>query len=89
MNILETKYKTGELNEKQQYKFTKLVQGYEIIFAKDSKDLGKTNLAKHTIDTGDHKPFKEIAYRVNPFKKEVIEKRDTRYVRKRSNKKIK
>src|SRR6266480_1500917 len=74
MNILEEKYKTGELNEKQQEKFTKLVQGYEGIFAKNSKDLGRTSLAKHTIDIEDHKPFKEIAYRVNPFKKEVIEK---------------
>src|SRR2546430_15478915 len=74
MNILETKYKIGELDGKQQEKFTKLVQEYEGIFAKNSKDLGRTNLAKHTIDTGNHKPFKEIVYRVNPFKKEVIEK---------------
>jgi len=74
MNILETKYKTGELNGEQQEKFTKLVQEYEGIFAKNSKDLGRTNLAKYTIDTENHKPFKETAYRVNPFKKEVIEK---------------
>ena len=75
MNILETKYKTGELDGKQQEKFTKLVQRYERIFAKNSKDLGRTNLAKHTIDTGKHKPFKETAYRVNPFKKEESKKK--------------
>ena len=74
MNILEIKYKTGELNGEQQEKFTELVQEYEEIFAKNSKDLGRTNLAKHMIDTENHKPFKETAYRVNPFKKEVIEK---------------
>src|SRR5436190_6927563 len=50
------------------------MEKYEDIFAKNGKDLGKTGLAKHTIDTGNHKPIKETAYRVNPFKKEVIEK---------------
>ena len=64
----------GKLNKKQEQKFKELIRKYEGIFAKDSKDLGRTNLAKHLIDTGDHKPFKETAYRVNPFKKEVIEK---------------
>ena len=35
--------------------------------------MSRTNLAKHTIDTGDHKPIKETAYRVNPQKKKIIE----------------
>ena len=70
----EEKYKIGELNKYQENKLKELLKRYEDIFAKDSKDLGRTNWAKHIIDVGDHKPFKETAYRVNPFKKEVIEK---------------
>ena len=53
----EEKYKIGKLNKEQEEKFKALIKKYEEIFAKDSKDLGRTNLAKHTIDTGDHKPF--------------------------------
>ncbi len=30
-------------------------------------------MAKHSIDTGDNKPIKEAAYRVNPHKKKIIE----------------
>src|SRR3954467_9875430 len=31
---------------------------HQDVFAKDSNDLGRTNIAKHLIDTGDHKPIK-------------------------------
>ena len=78
MNTIQTnedkKYKIGNISDKQKWKLNKKMEKYEDIFAKNGKDLGKTGLAKHTIDTGNHKPIKETAYRVNPFKKEVIEK---------------
>src|SRR5437762_9356547 len=68
------KYKVGELTQEQEKKFDQLTQKYKDIFAKNDKDLGRTNLAKHTIDVGDHKPIKETAYKVNPKKKKDIEK---------------
>ncbi|HVH95926.1 MAG TPA: reverse transcriptase family protein, partial [Bacillus sp. (in: firmicutes)] len=46
---------------------------HQDVFAKDSNDLGRTNIAKHLIDTGDHKPIKQTAYRVNPHRKKIIE----------------
>src|SRR5687767_161302 len=70
----EVKYKIGELNTQQKGKVHQLMRKYNHLFTKNEKDLGRTNLAKHIIDTGDHKPIKEAAYRVNPNKKEVIEK---------------
>ena len=46
---------------------------YSDLFAKNDNDLGRTNIAKHSIDTGDHKPIRETAYRVNPHKRKIIE----------------
>ncbi|HVH96330.1 MAG TPA: hypothetical protein VM682_05250, partial [Bacillus sp. (in: firmicutes)] len=51
----------------------KLLDKHQDIFAKDNNDLGRTNVAKHSIDTGDHKPIKQAAYRVNPHRKKIIE----------------
>ena len=42
------------------------------IFAKDKNDLGRTNITKHDIDTGDTKPFKQRAYSTGPKEKQVI-----------------
>ena len=41
------------------YCFAKLLCEYESIFARNRYDLGKTNLAKHHIDTGDSAPVKQ------------------------------
>ena len=46
---------------------------YEDIFAKNDNDLGKTDVLEHAINTGDHEPIRERAYRVNPYKKKIIE----------------
>lgn len=67
-------YKIGELNEKQGKELHRLIERYKEVFVKDDDDLGKTNLAKHSIDTGDHKPIKQAAYKVNPHRKKIIEK---------------
>jgi hypothetical protein len=52
------KYKIGKLKREQKEKLQKLIQEFEDIFAKDENDLGRTNLAKHSINTGDHEPIK-------------------------------
>ncbi len=38
-----------------------------------------TNVLMHDIDVGDHPPVKQNAYRVNPVKREIIEK-ETQYL---------
>ena len=42
------------------------------IFAKGKNDLGRTNITKYDIDTGDTKPFKQRAYSTGPKEKQVI-----------------
>jgi hypothetical protein len=44
------------------------------VFATNLQELGKTNLYKHTIDTGDSKPIKCRPYRTSPAAKREIQK---------------
>src|SRR6266513_1472321 len=67
------KYKVRKLTKDQEEKFNRLTQKYHEIFAKNDNNLRRTNVAKHTIDVGDHRPIKETAYKVNPHKKKIIE----------------
>lgn len=43
------------------------------VFAKSSEDLGRTNLVKHKIDTGDHAPVKQPPRRVPMHKKHIVQ----------------
>ena len=45
---------------------------YEDIFVKNKNELGKTNVVKHKIDTGNAKPIRQRPYRVIGDKKELI-----------------
>jgi hypothetical protein len=76
------KYKIGELEKEQKEKLQKLIQEFEDIFAKDENDLGRTNLAKHSINTGDHEPIKQGAYIVNSNKKKIIEEETQKMLKK-------
>ena len=67
------KYTMGDLTRQQEQNLENLLERYKDIFAKDENDLGRTNIVKHEIDTGKHKPIKQAAYRVNPHKKRIIE----------------
>src|SRR5918912_565068 len=67
------KYTIGDLTQQQEQNLENLLERYKDIFAKDENDLERTNIVKHEIDTGKHKPIKQAAYRVNPHKKRIIE----------------
>ena len=66
----------GTLTEKQQKQFDELMEKHQDIFAKDSNDLGRTNITQHSIDTGDERPIHQNFYRVDPAKQEIIKKRN-------------
>src|SRR5207248_943542 len=69
----EGKYTIGNMTKAQEQELENLLKRYEDIFAKDEYDLGRTDIVKHEIDTGDCKPIKQAAYKVNPHKKKIIE----------------
>lgn len=52
--------KTCSNLSKQQSKIVKSLLGrHANLFTKSDDDLGRTGLAKHTIDTGENKPIRE------------------------------
>jgi hypothetical protein len=44
------------------------------VFAINPKKPRKTSIVKHFINTGDHSPIKQRAYRVSPIENEIIKK---------------
>ena len=67
----EVKYKIGELTKSQQKRVEELLQKNEDIFIKGKYEVGRTNVVKHTIDTGDEKPIKQRARRLSVKEKEL------------------
>src|SRR5256885_714638 len=67
----EVKYKIGELTESQWKRVEELLRKNEDIFIKDKYEVGRTNIVKHTIDTGDEKPIKQRARRLSVKEKEL------------------
>src|ERR1700742_3021876 len=67
-------YIIGKLNTQQQKKFELLMKNHEDIFVKNKNELGKTNVVKHKIDTGNAKPIRQRPYRAIGDKKELIKK---------------
>src|SRR5436305_10467469 len=67
----EVKYKIGELTGKQQKKVERMLQKKEEIFIKGKYEVRRTNVMKHTIDTGDEKPIKQRARRLSVKEKEL------------------
>ena len=47
-----------------------MIQNNEDIFIKGKYEVGRTNVVKHTIDTGDEKPIKQRARRLSVKEKE-------------------
>ncbi|VDI81855.1 Hypothetical predicted protein [Mytilus galloprovincialis] len=65
---------SDKLTEIEKVKLTNLIHEYSSVFAEPGKALGQTDLATHTIDTGDHAPIKIPARRIPLAKKEVVDK---------------
>ena len=59
--------------EDQKMEVEKLFIDYSTLFAKSSFDLGKTNVVKHEIDVGDHKPIRQPPRRKPMHLREVEE----------------
>ena len=62
----------GPLTAHQQQLFNNLTQEYKDICAKNQTDIGRTNITKHKILTGDTTPISQAPYRMNPQKKEFL-----------------
>src|SRR5256885_16523348 len=67
----KVKYRIGELTESQRKKVEKLLRKNEDIFIKGKYEVGRTNVVKHTIDTGDEKLIKQRARRLSVKEKEL------------------
>jgi hypothetical protein len=52
-----------DLSDDENTELTEFLNKNRDIFAEHLKDLGKTNLYHHTIDTGDHQPVRSRPYR--------------------------
>ncbi|MES9882105.1 MAG: reverse transcriptase domain-containing protein [Sedimenticola sp.] len=64
----------SKLSEYQKHDVQSLLSRYSDVFAKDSTDLGRTNIAKHTITTGDAPPVKQAYRRVPGNLRDEVQK---------------
>ena len=62
------------LSVDQAGKFAKLLVNYVDVFASTDKDIGRTNITKHTIDTGNAKPIKQRPRRLPIHKQGEVDK---------------
>ena len=51
-----------------------LLVKYQDVFSRDDKDLGRTSLVKHHIETGDSKPIKQAPHRLPSHQRKEVEK---------------
>ncbi len=68
--------KLSHLSSSSQSELVQLIDKYSSLFS-DVPTV--TNVLVHDIDVGDHPPVKQNAYRVNPVKREIMEK-ETQYL---------
>lgn len=66
-----TKYR---LNQEQRKAVDKLLENYAFLFASSDNDLGRTNVVKHRIDTGDARPIKQPPRRLPVHMREEADK---------------
>jgi hypothetical protein len=63
----------GPLDVHQQRLFQNLLMEHKDICAKSQTEIGRTNLIKHHIETGDAAPIYQPPYRINPKNKEFLQ----------------
>ena len=62
---------TPNLTIEEKVKATEFVRSYADLFSKSEFDIGRMGLIKHTIDAGEHKPFKK-QFRRHPWAHQKI-----------------
>ncbi|UYV82242.1 K02A2.6-like [Cordylochernes scorpioides] len=62
-----------ELQPGQQKELATLLATYGNIFAKSSKDYGRTDLTKHRINTGESNPIKQAPHRIPLARRQEVE----------------
>ena len=72
-NLVETN--SSHLTEEQKVDFAQLLRKYHGIFAATKKDLGRTDLVKHRINTGTAPPIRKPPRRL-PLGKRQVEKQE-------------
>ena len=70
---LEKNLHVGPLDHHQQQLFLQLINNSADVCASSQMDIGRTNILKHDINTGNNAPIAKQAYRSNPVKKAFIE----------------
>ena len=61
-----------DLDPYEKLQLESLVEEFSDLFAMSSSELGRTSLVEHQINTGDHKPIKQLPRRVPHFLKEEV-----------------
>src|SRR5579862_4867602 len=70
----ERNFKIGKIDKEKEGKLRELIGKYKDICMVEGMKLGKTNIVKHKIDTGNHKPIAQKPYTANDEKRGVIKK---------------
>src|ERR1051325_10896018 len=61
----EENLKIGEMNKEQKEQIEGIIEKYKDLCVTDTTKLGRTDIVRHRINTGDHEPIKGKPYRVN------------------------
>jgi transposase InsO family protein/predicted aspartyl protease len=64
-----------QLSQEEKCRLAALLNKYQNVFAKSKTDLGRTNLVKHTINTGNTHPIKQ-APRRQPIERRDVERKE-------------
>ena len=65
---------SADLDMNQRLKLERLVCSYANVFADPDGQLGCTDRIRHTIDTGDARPIRQVPRRLAPSQPEIAEK---------------
>src|SRR5947209_808669 len=79
---LEKDLHVGPLDHPQTEVFHKLLQDNANVCASSQMDIGRTNILRHEINTGNHAPIAQSAYRGNPVKISSYKKKSLTCLRK-------
>jgi len=63
----------NHLSPEQQTEAIKLLEDHKDVFAKNKRDVGRTGLYRHQVDTGDARPIKQPPRRFPPAKRQAAD----------------